>query len=139
MTGSALMEGPRIMAEQKVVQMNDSDVGDETDAKKAPTARCLSELVSVTMSKAAARLSSVDEDPIFREATVRAAIRDFAVALKQQFPEMRDALPDFLSNAAAEIAPGQSQNNGKTVAARLRPAGGSPYAEHSGPSGSSGG
>lgn len=125
------------MAEQKVVQMTETDL-DESDAKKAPTARCLSELVSVTMSKAAARLSSVDEDPIFREATVRAAIRDFARALKQQFPEMRDSLPDFFSSAAAEISNGPGQ--GKTsAAARLRPAGGSPYAEHSGPSGSTGG
>ncbi|MEO1613574.1 MAG: hypothetical protein AAFU55_14650, partial [Pseudomonadota bacterium] len=85
------------MAEQKVVPMNEEVAEDGEDAKKTATARCLSELVSVTMSKAAARLSSVDEDPIYREATVRAGIRDFSRALRQHFPDLRDALPDYLT------------------------------------------
>lgn len=123
------------MAEQNVVKMNEPDDG---DGKKASTARCLSELVGVTMSKAAARLSSVDEDPIFREATVRAGIRDFTKALKQHFPELRDQLPEIIASAAAEMASGAG-NTASKPAIRMRAAGGSPYADNQGPSGKSGG
>ena len=127
------------MAEQKVVQMNDAaEAGEESETRKAATARCLSELVSVTMNKAAARLSSVDEDPIYREATVRAGIRDFTQALKHHFPELRDRLPDYLTNAASELTSGPGQGQPKT-ALKPRTAGGQTYAEHQRSSGQPGG
>ena len=111
--------------------------GEDADGKKTPTARCLSELVSVTMGKAAARLSSVDEDAIFREATVKAGIRDFSRALRQHFPDLRDSLPDYLTAAAAELSAGPGQGSNK--AAKPRTAGGPAYAEHQRSTGKPGG
>ena len=95
------------MAEQNVVKITE-----ETDGAKAPTARCLSELVSVTMDKAAARLSSVDTDAIFREATLKAGIRDFAQALSGHFPELRDKIPSFFNATSSMGGPirGASSN-----------------------------
>ena len=111
------------MGEQNVVK-----IGDEAqETSKSPTARCLSELVSVTMDKAAARLSSVDADPIFREATLRAGIRDFAQALAGHFPESREQLPELFKTTGSDLAAGGA--SGKASAARTRPAGGS-NAEH---------
>ena len=129
------------MADQNVVQMDNAPPEDGEDGKKTATARCLSELVSVTMGKAAARLSSVDEDPIYREATVRAGIRDFSRALRQHFPDLRDALPDYLQAAAAELTGGPGHGQTKTTA---RPGGATTggarsYAEHQRPAGKPGG
>lgn len=133
------MEGSKKMSERKIVQMNDApqEAGEDGDGKKIATARCLSELVSVTMDKAAARLSSVDEDPIFREATVKAGIRDFSRALRQHFPDLRDSLSDYLASAAAELSGGMGQGLNKS--AKPRTAGGPAYAEHQRPSGKPGG
>lgn len=129
------------MAEQNVVPMSDGAAEDGEEGKKTATARCLSELVSVTMSKAAARLSSVDEDPIYREATVRAGIRDFSRALRQHFPDLRDALPDYLAAAAAELTGGPGHGQTKTTARPVgATAGGAKsYAEHQRPAGKPGG
>ncbi|MEL6794049.1 MAG: hypothetical protein AAFP78_11370 [Pseudomonadota bacterium] len=129
------------MAEQKVVPMNEEVAEDGEDAKKTATARCLSELVSVTMSKAAARLSSVDEDPIYREATVRAGIRDFSRALRQHFPDLRDALPDYLTAAANELTGGPGHGQPKTTARQpgATAGGARSYAEHQRSAGKPGG
>lgn len=111
------------MAEQNVVK-----IAEDADGAKSSTARCLSELVSVTMDKAAARLSSVDTDPIFREATLKAGIRDFAQALSGHFPELREKIPGFFNTTADEVALGGAA--ARTAGARTRAAGGTTNAEH---------
>lgn len=121
------------MAEPNIVKISEQT----EDAKPTSSARCLSELVNVTMNKAAARLSSVDQDPIFREATARAGIRDFAHALEDQFPDMRTALAEHFTLMGAEISSRSDSPRQKPAAPRI--AGGPPSVENRKPSGVVGG
>ena len=119
------------MAEQNVVKMG------EKEEAKAASPRPVSEVVSVTLRIAVERLAGVDRDPILREAVVRMGVRDFVTALQEQFPEQRDAVPEYLMAVAAETSAAKLDQ--KSGTAQARSTGGSANAEHQKSSGKAGG
>ncbi|MEM7544424.1 MAG: hypothetical protein AAF367_02725 [Pseudomonadota bacterium] len=132
------------MGEQNVVKISEPQDQAVKDAEKEKakdqtqaSQRRVSELVTMTLKIAVERLAAVDRDPILRDAVVRMAIRDFAKALTEHFPERRAALPEYFSSVATELPSAAAVND--VNAAKSRQAGGSANAEYNRSSGKSGG
>ncbi|MEM8753328.1 MAG: hypothetical protein AAGF90_10150 [Pseudomonadota bacterium] len=80
---------------------------------------------------------NVDQDPIFREATARAGIRDFALALEEHFPGMRAAIAEHFSLMGAQLSTRTDNQRPKSAATTI--AGGAQSAENRKAAGVAGG
>jgi len=65
--------------------------------------RRVDERVTMLMRYIASELDDMSDDYVFREAIVRAAVRDFCYDLVRVFPDHQDTIADVLDEMASEV------------------------------------